>query len=84
MSLGDADDVSVNFCFCDEVAVAVGLRKSLPIVERLWLRNRDPVSLGDTNHISVYIRVCDEVPFSDDVPIDFCVGNPVTVAVFLE
>jgi hypothetical protein len=43
------------------VAVAVGLRKSLPVLERVWLRDSDPVSLGDTNHISVYIRVCDEV-----------------------
>ncbi len=40
--------------------------------------------LRDTDHVSVYIRVCDEVPFSDDVSVDFCVGNPVTVAVFLE
>ena len=55
VSLGDADDVCVYFCICDEVAVAVGLRKSLPVVERLWLRNRNPVSVGDADHVSVYL-----------------------------
>ena len=84
MPLGDADDVFVYFGICDEIAFTVGLRKSLPVVERIWLRHRDPVPLRDADHVSVYIRVCDEVPFSDDVSVDFCVGNPVTVAVFLE
>ncbi len=40
--------------------------------------------LGDADDVFVYIRVCDEVPFSDNVSVDFCVGNPVTVTVFLE
>ncbi len=61
VSLGDTDDVSVYISICDKVAVAIELRKSLPVLERVWLRDRDSVSLGDTNHISVYIRVCDEV-----------------------
>ena len=61
MSLGDADDVFVYFCICDEIIVAVELRKSLPVLERVWLRDSDPVSLGDTNHISVYISIGVEV-----------------------
>ncbi len=52
--------------------------------ERVWLWDSDSVPLGDADHVFVYFCICNEVPFSDDVSVDFCVGNPVTVAVFLE
>ena len=55
MPLGDADDVFVYFCICDEVAVAVGLRKSLPVLERICLRHRDSEPLRDADHVSVYL-----------------------------
>ena len=64
MPLGDADDVFVYFCICDEVAVAVGLRKSLPVVERVWLWDSDSVPLGDADDVFVYFCICDEVAFT--------------------